>query len=86
MSINFGVTNDPLDYMFNNFFDWDKRDYRFNRAEKDMSPYTEIHKDGKIILIHNVVGIDKKDLKVSTKTENQITYLCINGKTKAELS
>ena len=45
-----------------------------------------MHKDGKIILIHNVVGIDKKDLKVSTKTENQITYLCINGKTKDELT
>ena len=63
-------------------FDWDKNSYRFNRDEKDMHPYS-IKNDGKqVIITHNVLGIDKKDLKISKEIENGKSFITIKGKTK----
>lgn len=62
--------------------DWDKKSYKFNRAEKDMHPYSVIDKEEETIIVHNVLGIDKKDLKVTKEKENGITYIVIEGKTK----
>ena len=42
---------------------WDKDFYRFDRFEKDMNPYSIKYnkEEGKAILSHNILGIDKKD-------------------------
>ena len=51
--------------IFNPFL-WDKDVYQFNRLEKDMRPYS-VHSDvegNEVTLVHNVVGINKKDLSV----------------------
>ena len=45
-----------------NPFDWDKDFYKFMRYEKDMHPYSVIkNKDGSITIVHNVLGLDKKE-------------------------
>ena len=51
-----------------------------------MHPYSIISKDNKTILVHNVVGIKKEDLKVSIKTENHYQILYITGKTKDDIT
>jgi len=68
-------------------FDWDKGFYKFMRDEKDMHPYSiNQNKDGSLTIVHNVVGLDKKDLKLSTKTINGKGYILIEGKTKDEIT
>lgn len=66
-------------FLFNPFL-WDKDVYKFNRFEKDMNPYS-VHKNGnKVTLVHNVTGMDKKDLSVKMKDNK----LIISGETKDE--
>ena len=68
-------------------FDWDKGFYKFIRDEKDMHPYSiNNNKDGSITIVHNVLGLDKKDLKVSVKYINGKHYILIEGKTKDEIT
>lgn len=67
-------------------FDWDRDFYNFRREEKDMHPYSIISKNNETILVHNVVGIKKEDLKVSIKTENHYQILYITGKTKDDIT
>lgn len=69
-------------------FDWDKEFYRFNRWEKDMNPYSiKYNKDnGSVIMSHNILGIDKKDLSVTVNPENGKNYLVISGKTVDEVT
>jgi len=70
-----------------NLFDWDKDCYKFIRDEKDMHPYSvNQNKDGSITIVHNVLGLDKKDLKLSTKNINGKSYILIEGKTKDEIT
>ena len=47
-----------------NPFDWDKKTYKFDRDVKDMNPYSVINTDKEIIIVHNVLGIRKEDLKL----------------------
>ena len=78
-----------LDCIISNFinpFDWDKTLYKFNRAEKDMNPYSIVNKKDEVIIVHNIVGIDKKDLKLQVKVENHKRYLIIEGRTKDEIT
>jgi len=72
--------------LFLNLLDFDRRFYNFRRPEKDMTPYTIINKDEKTIIIHNVVGINKEDLKVVMKLENSNKMLDISGETKDEIT
>ena len=72
-----------LDDIFNPF-DWDKDFYSFSRREKDMNPYSIYNKEGGIVLVHNVLGINKEDLKISPKTENHTSFIIIEGKSKDE--
>lgn len=74
-----------LDDIFNPF-DWDKDFYSFNRREKDMNPYSIYNKENGIILVHNVLGINKEDLKISTKVENHTSFIVIEGKSKDEMT
>lgn len=69
-----------LDEIFD-IFDWDKKSYKFNREEKDMHPYSIIKSEDKITIIHNVLGLEKKDLKVFTKDSKNGTELFIQGAT-----
>lgn len=62
--------------------DWDKKSYRFNRGEKDMNPYSIYNTEKSTTIVHNVLGVDKKDLKLTKKTENGVAYILIEGKTK----
>ena len=72
--------------LFLNPLDWDKNFYKFNREEKDMHPYSVNDVKDKVIIVHNILGIDKKDLKLTRKTENKTTYIIIEGKTKDEIT
>ena len=59
--------DDFLDWAFINPLNWEKDFYKFTRDEKDMYPYSiNKNKDGSITIVHNIVGLDKKDLKLST--------------------
>ncbi len=74
-----------IDFLFEPF-DWDKKSYKFNREEKDMHPYSIIKNDKETIITHNVLGINKEDLKLTRKNENGNSYIVIEGKTKDELT
>ena len=66
-----------------NPLNWDKDFYTFNRDEKDMHPYS-VHNDenGNFIIVHNILGINKEDIKLTKETENGNTYLLLTGSTK----
>jgi len=68
------------------FLDFDRDFYRFSRNLKDMYPYEIIRKDNQAIVIHNVVGLSKDDIKISLKREGKIDYLVISGEKKNEIT
>lgn len=74
-----------LDELFNSF-DWDRKNYKFNRDEKDMHPYSIINNKKETIIVHNVLGVDKKDLKISLNKECGNTYISIEGKSIDEIT
>ena len=74
-----------LDNLFNSF-DCDRKNYKFNRDEKDMHPYSVINNKKETIIVHNVLGVDKKDLKISLNKENGNTYILIEGKSVDSLT
>lgn len=74
-----------VDLIFNPL-DWDKTTYRFNRDEKDMHPYSIINKKDKVLITHNVLGINKEDLKITRESENGKDYIVINGKTRDDVT
>lgn len=74
-----------LDNLFNSF-DWDRKNYKFSRDEKDMHPYSVINNKKETIIVHNVLGVDKKDLKISLNKENGNTYILIEGKSVDSLT
>ena len=71
-----------LDLLIDTFFplDWDKKAYSFNREEKDMHPYSCSQNEKATIITHNIVGIDKEDLKISTEYVNGVAQIIITGK------
>ena len=73
-----------LDILIDAIFplDWDKKNYKFNREEKDMHPYSIKNEEKQTIITHNILGIDKKDLKITNESENGKTFISIKGKTK----
>ena len=79
-------SNDLLDFIMNPC-DWDKNFYKFTRDEKDMYPYSvNKNEDGSITIVHNVVGLDKKDLKLSTNIVDGKGWIIIEGQTKDEIT
>lgn len=78
--------NDLIDLFFTNPLDWDKNSYKFNREEKDMHPYSINNQKDRVIITHNILGIDKNDLKLTLSTENKVTYISIEGNTKDTLT
>ena len=77
-----------LDLLIDTFFplDWDKKAYSFNREEKDMHPYSCSQNEKATIITHNIVGIDKEDLKISTEYVNGVAQIIITGKTKDSIT
>ena len=73
--------NDFIDLLFDPF-NWDQKSYKFNRAEKDMNPYSVYTSDTEVTIVHNVLGINKEDLRLIRKKENGMPYIIIEGKTK----
>ena len=73
-----------LDLLFNPFA-WNKEVYQFNRLEKDMKPYSVHKNDNGVTLVHNVVGVDKKDLSVRLIEENGMSKLVIEGETEPSI-
>lgn len=68
-------------------FDWDKDFYKFNREEKDTHPYSFItNPDNSMTIVHNVLGLDKKDIKLVVKEVNDKGYILISGETKDEIT
>ena len=67
---------------FDDIFGLALNDFRFTKSIiKDMHPYEIKTKDNMVIIAYQTVGIDKKDVKVSLKTEYDNSYLVIEGKT-----
>lgn len=66
--------------------DWDKKNYRFNREEKDMHPFSVKNTKETSTIIHNVLGINKEDIKLTLLKENGNTYISIEGKSKDEIT
>lgn len=79
------VESDLLDLMFNPF-SWDRKSYMFNREEKDMNPYSIKREENQVIIVHNVLGIAKEDLKLSRKVENYNSFIVIEGETIDEIT
>lgn len=69
-------------------FDFDRDFYRFTRNLKDMYPYEIIRRDNdnEVIVVHNVVGLSKDDIKISVDRDNEYDYLVIAGERKNEVT
>jgi len=52
-----------VNQIVDDLFDFDRHFYFFNRDEKDMHPYDVVRKSNSIVITHNVLGIEKEDLK-----------------------
>lgn len=74
--------------MFFDTFDlfFDSNFYRFNRAVKDQSPYRIKRYDDGLILVHNVLGINSKDITVDIENDKATSYIVIRGETKDEIT
>ena len=61
---------DKIDLLFDDL-GWDKSFYSFLRSEKDQTPYSVIKKsEDEMILVHNVLGVNKEDLEVKLRSED----------------
>lgn len=74
--------------MFFDSFDlfFDPNFYRFNRAVKDQAPYRIKRYDDGLILVHNVLGINPKDITVDIENDKATSYIVIRGETKDEVT
>ena len=74
-------------YNFDNLFSFNSPAYSFDRATKDMTPFTQIERDGKLYLVVNMLGVSKDDIKIEVKpTERKdVSFLVISGKTRKEI-
>jgi HSP20 family molecular chaperone IbpA len=86
MSKDLFVPRAPLFDAFDDLFDFDRHFYFFNRDEKDMHPYDVIRKKDALILTHNVLGLNKEDIKLTVKSENLKSYIVISGSSKDEVT
>lgn len=71
------------DDLFNLF--WNKGSYSFDRAVHDMYPYKIKKEKDKLVLIHNVVGINEDDLIIDIEEKDGKHYLVVKGDTKDEV-
>lgn len=88
MSLKNTKNNDIYDiFDFLVDFDWDKNFYKFTRDEKDMYPYSvNKNEDNSVTIVHNVLGLNKEDLKLSTKIADGKGWIIIEGETKDDIT
>ena len=87
MSSKFDKSLDKfVNQVVDDLFDFDRHFYFFNRDEKDMHPYDVVRKSNSIVITHNVLGIEKEDLKITVRTENLKSYLMIAGASKDKIT
>ena len=73
-------------FPFSDFFWFDDSAYRFNRPMLERQGWYSKEKDGKLLLLLNVLGVNESDLNIEVKpVENNKEVICISGKTKDEL-
>lgn len=74
--------------MFPTFFEtlsFDPVSYRFHRPMLEREGYYLIEKEGKILVLLNVLGVEKKDISVDVKsTSENKEMIVVNGITKNE--
>ena len=66
----------------NSLFDllFDDSYYCYNRMVRDRRPYKIIKEEGRDILIHNINGLGKDDIKVELETiDDRHSYLLLEG-------
>ena len=73
------MSNEELLTLFIDPLTWDKESYKFNREEKDMRPYSVTNTKKETIITHNVLGINKKDLKLTMKSNREGMFLIVEG-------
>ena len=78
--------NDLFTFDLDDIFNWDKQSYRFNREEKDMHPYSINYGEKEILITHNILGINKEDLKINRENKDNKTFISISGKTKDNIT
>lgn len=62
--------------------------YWFNRPFHESKGYQAIEKDGKLYLVLNVAGVDKKDISISVNSSNENSnwqIISVKGETHNEL-
>ena len=69
-----------MNFLFDDAF------YNFNRAVKDMHPYYIRKFDDHATIIHNVVGINEKDLTIEIEPDRNTDWVVVRGYTKNEIS
>lgn len=79
------LDNEMLEFILDPL-NWDKKSYVFNRDEKDMHPYSVHATKDMYTIVHNVLGVDRKDLKMLVKYEAGKYFLLVEGKTKDALT
>jgi len=74
--------------MFPTFFEtlsFEPRSYSFHRPMLEREGYFVIEKDGKVLVLLNVLGVAKEDISVDVKSTSESKELIvINGTTKNE--
>ena len=55
---------------FDSFFNWDKPAYAFSRPVHDMKPYSLKTLKDRVVLVHNIVGVNEGDIKVDIVHED----------------
>ena len=70
---------------YDDFFNWDKPSYSFSRAVHDMSPYKLKDLGDKVVLVHNIVGVNEDDISVEVADNGGRTQLIISGTTHNDI-
>jgi HSP20 family molecular chaperone IbpA len=70
-------------YFLEDLLSFDRPTFSFDHPTKDMSPWCQVEKDGKLYLVVNALGISEEDISVEAKgTDRQnVSLLVISGKT-----
>jgi HSP20 family molecular chaperone IbpA len=72
-------------FFLSDLLSFDDTHYRFSRPMLEREGWYSLEKDGKLLLLLNVLGVDKKDIKLDVKSyDNNKQLISVNGTTKNE--
>jgi HSP20 family molecular chaperone IbpA len=73
-------------FPFSDFFCFDDSTYRFNRPMLERQGWYSVEKDGRLLVLLNILGVDKDNLNVEVKSASDSKQLIsISGNTKNEI-